>query len=367
MEGRSGTFHRSEWRLGYRPGLDGLRGVAILLVLAGHAALPGFPEGGLVGTSLFFVLSGFLITSLLLDEARDSGRISVRRFYWRRGLRLLPAFLTLVVVVSVYTVLAGRSGEALRNGAFAISYAANWPLSQGAYIGPLSHSWSLAIEEQFYLAWPLLLVGALRLRLSMRWIAALLLVAATSSAVVAVLLVGAGEPTARLAFGSDTRAQALLIGCLLAVAVSAGWWRRFSRFAVAGAIVALVLATIGFSGGQLIPIALPMIAAASAILVGAALGLAGRGSALTSPPLVGIGRISYGLYLWHYPIMWELGGALSEMPLLLRAPLLLALSFAAALISYRVIEAPFLRLKGRRSTTRGTAPVATPAVARLAH
>ena len=145
----------SEWRLGYQPALDGLRGIAIFMVVVYHAGIgpPTFPWLGSNGVSIFFTLSGFLITRLLMEEREAQGTISFARFYGRRALRLLPAF----GVVVVFTTLIGLAtlGEALR----ASSYLANWWLSANQWLGPLSHTWSLSIEEQFYLIWPLLLVA----------------------------------------------------------------------------------------------------------------------------------------------------------------------------------------------------------------
>ena len=155
------------FRLGYRPSLDGLRGVAVLVVMAHHAYVPFFRGGG-VGVDIFFVLSGFLITSLLLEEWRRTQDISLRGFYIRRGLRLLPALFMLLLVLQAYALLRMR-GDAFWEMEKAIGavlgYFGNWVAALGLYdMRVLSHTWSLSIEEQFYFLWPIILLLMLRSR-----------------------------------------------------------------------------------------------------------------------------------------------------------------------------------------------------------
>ena len=151
--------HRPSERLGHRPGLDGLRGLAVLLVLAQHLGLPVFRGGGLVGVLLFFVLSGFLITWLLLDEHAATGRIDIRAFYVRRARRLLPAFVAMLAVVVGVAALVGNLGGIAGPAIVAGAYVANWSHLFDIDMGPLNHTWSLSVEEQFYIVWPAVLIG----------------------------------------------------------------------------------------------------------------------------------------------------------------------------------------------------------------
>lgn len=152
------TTPAERWQLGYRPGLDALRGVAVLAVMLGHVNVTGFDSGGWVGVNVFFVLSGFLVTALLLKEHGQSGSIDLIAFYRRRFLRLMPAFVLVVVVVSAVRIFVGDD-HIRANAAASLLYYSNWyRIVSGDDMGPLAHTWSLAIEEQFYLVWPLVLL-----------------------------------------------------------------------------------------------------------------------------------------------------------------------------------------------------------------
>ena len=210
------------------PGLDGLRAVAVAAVLLFHAGFHWMP-GGFLGVDVFFVLSGFLITSLLLREFERSGRISLRSFWARRVRRLFPALLVLLAAVSVYAGLAGADGRRplSLDGLAALGYFANWRFvfsHQGyfARTGPpslLQHTWSLSIEEQFYVVWPLVLALLLRRRRPRRAVLAVALTGAVASAVAMALLAPGGDHS-RAYYGSDTHAQGLLIGAALAVVLA---------------------------------------------------------------------------------------------------------------------------------------------------
>ncbi len=205
------------WRLGRRPGLDGLRGLAVISVLIGHALQKGTVNWfSASGVDLFFVLSGFLITSLLLEELADSGRVSVRRFYLRRARRLVPALLVMIAfVVVVGLMVPGYGNGPMLVGA--LTWSANWvKISQWHHAGPefgspLGHTWSLSVEEQFYLVWPLLLV--LLSRFGRR---ALVIGTVAGLGTAAAIPLFTSDP-AHLYYGSDTRAMPLLAGCLLAL------------------------------------------------------------------------------------------------------------------------------------------------------
>src|SRR5580765_6045338 len=207
--------------LGHRPALDGLRGVAILLVLAGHSGVPGVGEGGETGVALFFVLSGFLITALLAEEYRDTGRIDFAAFYRRRALRLLPAlFLFLAVVLawsqlSRWGVLSMVRPSSLTDVGVTVFYVANWWI--GVYnhdSGGINHMWSLGIEEQFYLVWPALLFAGLSLfgLRSRKLLAAVVALTLVSAAEGAWLYHTSSPYLRRVYYGTDTRADGILIG-----------------------------------------------------------------------------------------------------------------------------------------------------------
>jgi peptidoglycan/LPS O-acetylase OafA/YrhL len=310
------------------PALDGLRGIAIALVLFSHF---GGGIGGQAGVTLFFVLSGFLITSLLLSEHARVGRVSLPAFYMRRARRLLPAIVAMVAIVCAL-------GVSILVGLAALSYVANWIIIGVGRIDPLSHTWSLAIEEQFYLVWPLALIAL------MRWgssrMLAVLIVAASASFVWRTVLVVQGATIERIAFGSDVRADSLLIGCALAVAIMAGVRARFSPLVPVAVLIALVPLSgyhwFGMTVGWL------AISVVSAVAIAAVLN---GWRPLEWGPLVGLGRISYGVYLWHFPLVYAISETVSPW---VRVPLLVILTLAISLASYYLVELPFLR--GRRAT-----------------
>lgn len=341
------------FRLGHQPALDGLRGLAVGAVLLGHARLPFLP-GGYLGVDLFFVLSGFLITAILLQEQAQTGRIRLLRFYGRRALRLLPALCAVVGVSLLYGGLgpAAVAREMALDAAGSLLYVENWLRALTAHHGPLlGHTWSLAIEEQFYLTWPLLL-GARRGTTAP--LVAIALLGALASALLRAALF-AGPPTVpRLYHGTDTRADALLGGCALGLAwatpavrarlqaahrlVSAAAW---AAAAVLGAVLLRVRADDGwlYRGGLSL-----MALCASALLLCA---VTAPPRPLVWPPLRWLGRISYGLYLWHYPVfqVFWIHGWLTPAGRLAAA----ALSVAVAALSYYGLERPFLAFKAALS------------------
>jgi peptidoglycan/LPS O-acetylase OafA/YrhL len=315
----------------HRPELDGLRGIAVLIVLASHACLAGFAvEGGLAGVTLFFVLSGFLITSLLVAEFGRYRRVDLRAFYLRRGLRLLPAMFALLAVVAVGYALNAWPSQAIDLPVSLLvvaTYVPNWaPFMFHINMGVLGHTWSLGIEEQFYLLWPIALLAGLRL-LGARGVGlAALAVAVLVSPWRIFLLVGA-EGAGRVFIGTDTHADALLLGCALALlpvrAPSFLGWLGIGGVVVTGAAWA--------SGGMGLLLFLPVATIASVAA------LAGCPAMLAWRPLAYVGRISYGLYLWHFLLIWW------GWP----APLVIAVAIAVSVVSYERLERPFLRLKDR--------------------
>jgi peptidoglycan/LPS O-acetylase OafA/YrhL len=310
-----------------------------VLVVVGHAQdYPGALRGGQVGVTLFFVLSGFLITSLLVEELRVSGRLDLRRFYLRRALRLLPALLTLLVAVAFGMFLEGRSAQVAGDVLPPLLYFGNWVNASGGDLYLLSHTWSLSVEEQFYLVWPVSLLLLTRTKRPIAWAACI----AVGLVIVRLALFAGGASADRLEAGSDTRGDALLIGCVAALLVSTGHQPARARglLLIGGVSLGATLLVAdpgmyvwGYSAAAL---------AGAAIILGA---VSGDGGLLTWGPLPFFGRISYGLYLWHFPIRGVLYA--TDLPLAVRAALMLALAFGMALLSYRYVELPFLRLKGR--------------------
>lgn len=335
-------------RLSYVPALDGLRGVAIALVVAFHYF--GFPPGGSDGVDLFFVLSGFLITTLLLEERAGTGTVRLAAFYTRRVRRLIPALLAMLAAFSVIAAFKGID-PLPQLGRFGF-YTGNLirayfdPHGQSTSSG-LGHLWSLAEEEQFYLVWPLLLLLLARTR------RLLLLTGAIAIALIAyrAVLVLDGASLIRIFYGPDTRADGLLIGALLAI-IRQRCVVRIPAGAIPWLLAAATVAVVVPAGVRGWPlVVLPGFELVCAGMIAAAVG----GSAITGPlewsPLVFLGKISYSLYLWHYMIWWALG---FHRPLLA-----LAISLTCSWFSYRFVEQRFRR--PRRRSVAVSVPVAVPA------
>lgn len=304
------------WRLGYRPALDGLRGLAVLLVVAFHANVSGFGGGGRVGVLMFFVLSGFLITALLVEEHHREGRIDLLAFYRRRAARLLPALLLMLIVVGT---AAAAVGFPITVPVLATAlYVANWMGRLGVEMGPLEHAWTLGTEEQFYLVWPLLLGGLL-----------------VGPSRVRIAVAGAGIGLALWAM--PTSAGALLIGCAVALLATTG---RLPELRAWAAIPALLV----IEGTTLVPHLAwyPWRDWTAAAATGLLITVVAQHDLryLAWSPLRALGRISYGLYLWHLPMLWF------GLP----TPLAIALTLAVAVASYRWLELPILRWARRRGT-----------------
>ena len=299
----------------YSGGLDGLRGVAVLVVVLFHAQVP-LAGGGFLGVSLFFTLSGFLITSLLLAEFDSTGTVALREFYVRRARRLLPA--AYVCLLSV-ALLGGVWGAAQRRDLPAdlvasVANVANWRfgLSSDSYAdlfaaapSPVAHFWSLAIEEQIYLLLPLVVIVALRRgRRALGWVTLLLLIASVGATLLTV--------DRDLVYnGTHTRAAELLVGVALALYLARGRhelgevpWRRARWLpgAVAGALLLGLFVVASLEQGWIYRGGLPAVAVLSAVLIAAVVSEQFPNRLLDVAPLVVLGRLSYGIYLFHWPV-----------------------------------------------------------------
>lgn len=351
--------------LGHRPALDGLRAVAIVAVLWHHAATvfpheQRLPSGGFLGVDLFFVLSGFLITTLLL-ERRDGdggGRADLGRFYRRRAARLLPALALYLAASTIYVAGVGGDLRAqLRSTVAAATFATNWDLPLHLRLSHEQfHLWSLALEEQFYLLWPVALLALVaRSRDPRRPVVAAIAVVAGWR----LLLVVVGVDVVPLAFRTDTRIDTLLVGCALALVERAGWRPRAATLRWAGPAALGLLGVAFWSAGSWFrPLAAggyTVVALLAAVLVATAEeGTSPLARALAHPWLVAIGRRSYSLYLWHVLVFigvvrWLDAGFVT------RTAVAVALSAAVASWSYRFVERPILAAAAAAGTGPGAA------------
>jgi peptidoglycan/LPS O-acetylase OafA/YrhL len=349
----------------YRPALDGVRALAVMAVVGYHLGLPWL-RGGFIGVDVFFVLSGFLITSLLLLEQRRTGRISLGPFWGRRARRLLPALLLVLVAVAAWDRATVATFELPQHRAdllWSLFYGSNWNLigsaqdyfTQYQSASLVRHTWSLAIEEQFYLVWPVIMLGVLwAARGRARAVAAVCVGGIVASIILMWTLYSPTDPS-RAYYGTEARAHQLLIGALLATLLIRLPRARGSRTAgQAAAIVGLALlvasftlvgdSSVAYYGGLSAGVA---VAAALVIwgLEAAPQGLAAK--ALGIRPARWIGKISYGVYLWHWPIIVAM-----TVPAALFAWMpgssglvttRLVLTFVAAGLSYRLVERPIRR------------------------
>jgi peptidoglycan/LPS O-acetylase OafA/YrhL len=352
---------QGKFQLGYRPTLDGLRGVAILSVISAHTQRTG-GAGGSIGVDIFFVLSGFLITCLLVEEWDRFHSISFRAFYARRVLRLLPALLVLLVAAVTFYWFAGSRSSAIRttvDALIALFYSTNWAFvfgfRQPAHV--LTHTWSLSIEEQFYLTWPALLILLLRFcrtrRSVLMWIALVLFLLLVEK--VAILMVVPVNGLRWIDWATECRGEPLLVGCALGIILTSGLVtlevpvrQVIQGLAWCLALPALLVLNLIDIPAQFSWIGLHLTIAlcAAAIMFEALVAESGViHKFLAQPWLVYIGRISYGLYLWHYPIFvlvqsfhWRSAAEFSAEA---------SLTAAAALASFYLLERPLLQFKQR--------------------
>jgi peptidoglycan/LPS O-acetylase OafA/YrhL len=371
--------------ISYIPALDGIRGVAIIVIMGYHGGV-FLTSGGFYSLDTFFALSGFLITSLLISEWQRATTIRLGRFWARRARRLLPGLLVMLLGVALFAAFIVSAGTypTLRGDAFsALFYFANWHFiangsnyfNQTALTSPLTHTWSLAVEEQFYLVWPLVVLGVFKLWKSKWALLVVCVVGALASAVEMGVLYSPGEVN-RLYYGTDTRAQSLLVGAALAVGLSlwadsrhrAGaipaqsdrarrrlggdpaWAVQTARgraaalaVGLAGVAASAVLWTLvsfndafAYRGGFLLA-ALATTAVLFSVVCSQRSVLA---KSLSVAPLRYVGRISYGMYLWHFPLFIYLDHArtgLTGYPLF---AVRVAVTLVVATGSFYVIERP---------------------------
>jgi peptidoglycan/LPS O-acetylase OafA/YrhL len=341
----------------FYPSLDGLRAIAVGIVLAAHGGVPWFRSGG-VGVDIFFVLSGFLITSILAAETAETGGIGLRNFYARRFLRLTPCLLVTCAFVAVTFPLFEKrfpSTELM----LALTYTSNWALALfGYHLTWLNHCWSLAIEEQFYLLWPWV-VWLLHRAVHAPWQkCAGLVMFALGIATYRALMVGNFSDD-RINFGLDTRMDTLAMGAALAYLVRALPGARLSP--LSSLLVGRFLAPCALLGLFCVPqivtwyspwmgwIGYLLVSTASAIVIADL--VAGSHSllvrALSWAPLRYVGRISYGVYLLHLPVYYMVEHVIGGAPLIVRLSWKIVLSLLIAAASYHFIERHFLRLKSR--------------------
>jgi peptidoglycan/LPS O-acetylase OafA/YrhL len=371
--------------LGYQPGLDGVRALSVLVVLCYHAGF-GWMPGGWIGVEVFFVVSGFLITTLLIEERERNGRVDLGQFWLRRARRLLPALLLMLLVVATITLIVGSAsarGDVRRDLPWALAYLGNWGqiLGDVPYYAAdpplLRHLWSLAIEEQFYLLWPLAFVALARSRLRAVSIAELLAGVALAVMVWTYVVQGGGPGPLGWFGGVDrvnfmylstiTRSTGLLFG-----AAAAFVWRPWRRPVAAdhdpgraldrAGVVALsglgiVAATATLTAGYVYQWLLPLATLLALALVLVVVHPAARGirTVLSWRPLVVIGTRSYGLYLWHWPIFVLLGANHGSVA---RFVVAVALAGVATELSYRFVETP-VRQGALRGWWRRAGPART--------
>jgi peptidoglycan/LPS O-acetylase OafA/YrhL len=338
----------------HRPSLDGLRTLAVYLVLCFHAGV-FWANGGFIGVDLFFVLSGFLVSSILLEEITSTGKLQIGAFYARRVRRLLPAALFVVITTSFVFLLVApivRRLPWVGDAQASLLYVANWRfLSQsGDYFAggdvaqsPFLHFWSLAVEEQFYLIFPLLLIGLFWAR--KRWAPALVVgVTGLMLASIAAQLFWATRDSDHAYYGTDARIYQPLAGVLAAIA----WRRLASRPRALRQAGWVFLALLLVTASSLVPWSpsvrglVATIAAAGLILSTMTRTTPGLDRVLSLAPLTWLGRISYGTYLWHWPVLLLIRAGI-DAPAWVDAMLTAAIATGLAALSFELLENPVRR------------------------
>ncbi len=365
----------SHTRLAYLPALDGVRACAVVAVMMFHGGIPHM-DGGFMGVDAFFVLSGFLITSLLVGEWRQTLTIKLGAFWARRARRLLPALLLMLLFVAFFASVIVPKGTygALRLDALStLLYVSNWHFilvnsnyfNETAASSPLLHTWSLAVEEQFYVIWPLVVLGVMHFTRSLRALFGLCCAAAVASAIWMYVLYDGGLNTNRAYLGTDTRSQCLFIGCALAVGLvlvtrrshEEGRLAKGELWRPAGATGTMICGLIGLVGALGAVALWVLTTSTSSFPYGGGfflIGLAVAGvilSAVAAPesivprvlsltPVRYVGRISYGLYIWHWPIFIWLDHARTGTSGYELFAVRVLVTFAVSVVSFHLVERP---------------------------
>ena len=358
------AYQKQYYPLGYAPSLDGLRGLMTIGVIVAHVRYPLVP-GSILYMDMFFVMSGYFITSLLVRDMERHGAIRYGEFYRRRFARILPPFAVMLAIYLLYRLFFfPKFSDAVIDASLAFAYVANWWRAFGwpgvAYTG---HTWSLSIEEQFYLLWPITLMALSRmLGVSWRLIGAIVALA-LAIWIWRIYLTSTGAPFWRLYNGTDTRADAFVAGCALAVffkLVPLGRLPRFERFLpkLAWPLLVFCLFTTFFFVEFQNPIYYYVGIALCGIVPGALMLIVLLRSSGTilhyifeRPEPVFLGRIFYGMYLWHFPILMIMKDQFNA-PNLVRFLIGFPLTVLMATLSYAYVERHFMRT---RAKTRETA------------
>jgi peptidoglycan/LPS O-acetylase OafA/YrhL len=361
---------RTARRLGRAPALTGIRAVAIGLVILVHTNI-SVAQGGWIGVDVFFVLSGFLITALLLNERDANGRFAVSKFYVRRIVRLVPAYWAFLLILVVWAAIwrlgqfGSWSSEVVKSATYQLNF---FDINHYPQVG-IGHTWSLAIEEQFYLVWPLLLLVGLKF-MPRRAFMGLVVVGIVGSFLATVVMAHHGVSYRRLYYGLDTNALPLLVGCLAGFLYTSGYGRnvspRLSALTPFVTMVALALFLLSVPEqsewayeGPIQLVSLLTAATLIAILLNPNSWVV---RILAHPRIVFVGLISYSLYLWNpFAMLIARNLAPGTVGRALHLLLGLILTFAFGLASYYLVERSGLRLKERFEVYRGGAGARSPA------